>query len=94
MKTFSAVLLTIERAGGTVAVSANVERDLPSTQAWAARARARPRLPSRDRRPQSARDPQLFISLTEHVFEHLGHAVVAGCGCEVVGSGNRVWMTA
>jgi hypothetical protein len=31
---------------------------------------------------------------SEHVFEHLGHAVVAGCGCEVVGGGNRVWMTA
>jgi len=94
VKTFSAVLLTIERAGGTVAVSANVERDLPSTQAWAARARARPRLPSRDRRPQSARDPQLFISLTEHVFEHLGHAVVVCRWGEVVGGGDRVWMTA
>jgi hypothetical protein len=31
---------------------------------------------------------------SEHVFEHLGHAVVAGCGCEVSGGGNRVWMTA
>ena len=31
---------------------------------------------------------------SEHVFEHLGDAVVAGCGCEVVGGGNRVWMTA
>ena len=31
---------------------------------------------------------------SEHAFEHLGDAVIAGCGCEVVGGGNRVWMTA
>jgi len=24
----------------------------------------------------------------------LGDAVVAGCRCEVVGGGNRIWMTA
>ena len=32
--------------------------------------------------------------LPEHAFEHLGDAVVASLGCEVVGGGNRVWMTA
>jgi hypothetical protein len=31
---------------------------------------------------------------SEHAFEHLGDAVVAGRGREVVGGGNRVWMTA
>ena len=31
---------------------------------------------------------------SKHLFEHLGDAVVAGCGCAVGGGADRVWMTA
>jgi len=48
-------------------------------------------------RPTSATSAGHLCCLSvssEHVFEHLGDAVVAGRGREVVGGGNRVWMTA
>ena len=82
-------------------VSMQMESDLlePDTGAWASRARRVQRGRARVCliRPTSAFNAGHLgcpsVS-SEHVFEHLGDAVVAGCGCEVVGGGNRVWMAA
>jgi len=76
----------------------NMERDLlePDTEAWASRARrgrARVCRHVTDVRNQRRTLSRPSVS-SEHVFEHLGDPVVAGRGCEVVGGGNRVWMTA
>jgi len=74
-----------------------MNRDLlgPDTEAWASRARrGRARI---CRHVIVVRNQRRTLSCpsvsSEHVFEHLGDPVVAGRGCEVVGGGNRVWMT-
>lgn len=82
-------------------VPMNLERDLmePDTGAGASRARRVQRGGARVCR--HATDAAISAGRlccpsvsSEHMFEHLGDAVVAGCGCEVVGGRDRVWMTA